>query len=209
MCSQEPVIGLYPEPDESIRQPHNPVSLKHIFILSSSLHVGLPRGPFSSDLHFSLLSCGLYASLVSSFWIWSLYWWMESVCKMWTQITVMKMVESQEEREDTLKGLSELLGFWHLSIFIYSKNTKERNVSETESVSVINWGEETPTLLGPLERANLSLSQWLRLALSNGSNRVRVSPPPSREDGNSSSFRNVVSYSVFGMPDDGQSPESQ
>jgi hypothetical protein len=35
--------------------------------------------------------------------------------------------------------------------------TREYNVSETGSVSVLRWGVgETPTLLGPLERANLN-----------------------------------------------------
>jgi hypothetical protein len=43
----------------------------------------------------------------------------------------------------------------------------------------------------------------LRLALSNGPNRVGVSPP-SLEDRNRSSFRNVV---FFRIPDDGQSPK--
>jgi hypothetical protein len=32
----------------------------------------------------------------------------------------------------------------------------EHNVSETVSVSVLRWGRKTPTLLGPLERANLN-----------------------------------------------------
>jgi hypothetical protein len=36
--------------------------------------------------------------------------------------------------------------------------------------------EETPTLLGPLERANLNL-QWLRLSYYKGTNRVYVSLP--------------------------------
>jgi hypothetical protein len=48
-------------------------------------------------------------------------------------------------------------------------------------------GWETPTLLGPLERANLN--HWL--SLSNGLDRVGVSQPSS-EDGNRCSFRNVV-----------------
>jgi hypothetical protein len=40
--------------------------------------------------------------------------------------------------------------------------TRNRNVSETGSVSVLRWGGETPTLLGPLGRANLnhSIVQW-------------------------------------------------
>jgi hypothetical protein len=48
------------------------------------------------------------------------------------------------------------------------------------------WGRETLTLLGPLERANLNHS-----SLSKGPNRVGVSLP-SPEDGNRSSFLNVV-----------------
>jgi hypothetical protein len=55
-------------------------------------------------------------------------------------------------------------------------------------------GWETPTALSPLER--------LRLALSKGPNRVGVSHP---EDGNSSSFRNIV---FIRIPDDGQIPEA-
>jgi hypothetical protein len=47
---------------------------------------------------------------------------------------------------------------------------------------------ETPTLLGPLERADV---QWLRLALSIGAKRVDVSLP-SPENGKRSSFGNVV-----------------
>jgi hypothetical protein len=35
--------------------------------------------------------------------------------------------------------------------------TRKQNVSETESVSILRWGRETPTLLGTLERANLIL----------------------------------------------------
>jgi hypothetical protein len=35
-------------------------------------------------------------------------------------------------------------------------NTTKRNVSETVSVTVLMPGEETPTLLGPLERADLA-----------------------------------------------------
>jgi hypothetical protein len=47
---------------------------------------------------------------------------------------------------------SEYVGFWTLSIIRYSK---EHNFSETGSVSVLG-GCETFTLLGPLERDNLS-----------------------------------------------------
>jgi hypothetical protein len=35
-------------------------------------------------------------------------------------------------------------------------NTIKHNVSECESVSILKWGRETPTQLGPLERANLN-----------------------------------------------------
>jgi hypothetical protein len=55
-------------------------------------------------------------------------------------------------------------------------------------------GKETPILLGPLERANLNRSG----PLIEVPNRVGVSLP-SPEDGNRSSFRNVVfsSYLEF------------
>jgi hypothetical protein len=56
--------------------------------------------------------------------------------------------------------------------------TREHNVSETGSVSVLRKGE-TPTLLGPLERANLN--HWSGEYVS----------PPLIEDVNRSSFRNV------------------
>jgi hypothetical protein len=55
--------------------------------------------------------------------------------------------------------------------------------------------EGDPTLLGPLGRVNLRI-QWLRLARPKGSNRVSVSFP-SHEDGNRSSFRNVVFPTYF------------
>jgi hypothetical protein len=35
-------------------------------------------------------------------------------------------------------------------------STRTHNVLETRSVSILRWGEETPTLSGPLERANLN-----------------------------------------------------
>jgi hypothetical protein len=50
---------------------------------------------------------------------------------------------------------------------------KKHNVSETGSVSVLRWGK-TPTLLGPLERANLN--HW-----TTGPNRVGVFPHPRME----------------------------
>jgi hypothetical protein len=53
-------------------------------------------------------------------------------------------------------------------------------------------GWEKPNLLGPSERTN----QWLWLDLSKGPNRVGVSLP-SPEDGNRSSFWNVVFSSIY------------
>jgi hypothetical protein len=49
--------------------------------------------------------------------------------------------------------------------------------------------------------------QWLRLALSKGSNWVRVFSSPSPEDGNRSSFRNDV-FLLRKSPDDGKSPKT-
>jgi hypothetical protein len=59
------------------------------------------------------------------------------------------------------------------------KKTREHNVSETGSVSVLRSGGGTPSQLRPLERANHNHS-----------------PPPRPKDGNRSRFRNVV-FSVF------------
>jgi hypothetical protein len=69
------------------------------------------------------------------------------------------------------------------------KKTRERNVSETGSVSVIRRGE-TYTLYGPLERVNLSHS----INQPQGPNRVSYSSP---EDANRSSFRKVVFSRFF------------
>jgi hypothetical protein len=91
---------------------------------------------------------------------------------------------------------TELLGFWTFSIVWYSR---EHDVSETGSVSVLRWrwGGKTRTQLSPLERANLNhwntrrwknsknrwlkscvnlteVVQWLRLALPKGPNWVGV-----------------------------------
>jgi hypothetical protein len=52
-----------------------------------------------------------------------------------------------------------------------------------------------------------NVSETLRLALSAGPNRVDVTHP-SLEDGNRASFRNVFLV-LFGIPDYGQSPETQ
>jgi hypothetical protein len=51
---------------------------------------------------------------------------------------------------------SEVLGFCTLFIVRNSKYTWKHNVSETGSLSVLRWWKETPSLLGPLERANLN-----------------------------------------------------
>jgi hypothetical protein len=43
--------------------------------------------------------------------------------------------------------------------------TKEHNVSETESISVLQWGVDTSSELGSLERANLNHCDWIYLFL--------------------------------------------
>jgi hypothetical protein len=59
--------------------------------------------------------------------------------------------------------------------------------------------------LFPSSGERTSVVHWLRLALSNGPNRVGVyNLKP--EDGNRSTFRNVV---FFRIPNDGQSPKTQ
>jgi hypothetical protein len=70
-------------------------------------------------------------------------------------------------------------------------------------------GKGTPTLLGPLERANLNhCSNW-RLTLSKGPNSVGVSLP-SPEDGNRSSVRNFIFlvYLEFWTMDEVQKPSN-
>jgi hypothetical protein len=86
---------------------------------------------------------------------------------------------------------SESLGFWTLSIVQVSKYQKTQRFG--------NWicfhpqvKGETPTQMGPLERANP----------------IRSTPSPPAVDGNRSSFRNVVFYSIRN-PADGQSSETQ
>jgi hypothetical protein len=70
--------------------------------------------------------------------------------------------------------------FWTFSIVLYSKKTRR------------------------FGNCICFRPQWLRLALSKGPNWVSVFSPPSPEDGNRSSFRNVV---FFGIQDVGKSPE--
>jgi hypothetical protein len=70
-------------------------------------------------------------------------------------------------------------------------NTRKHNVSETESFSVLRWGEGDTYSVGSLRK---SQPQLLDLVLSNHwiecSNRVVV-PLPSPEDGNRSSSQNI------------------
>jgi hypothetical protein len=88
---------------------------------------------------------------------------------------------------------------------------RKHNVSDTESVSVLRGeGAETPTLLGPFERANLN--HWtthvsINTALSKGPNRVGVGLPHLRmkTDPFSETFCSLVSR----IPDDAQSLNPQ
>jgi hypothetical protein len=66
--------------------------------------------------------------------------------------------------------------------------TKDHNVSETGSVSVLRWmGQDKPTQVGPLESA--SLNHWAQLS------RFILPHPP--EDGDRSSLRNVVVFCLL------------
>jgi hypothetical protein len=47
------------------------------------------------------------------------------------------------KRSDVGVEVSKLLGFWTSSIVWYSKSTREHNVSETGSVSLLRWGRHT------------------------------------------------------------------
>jgi hypothetical protein len=64
---------------------------------------------------------------------------------------------------------------------------------------------ETPSLLGPLDRAKLSPSTWTGLDCETQQNR-RLSPSfPWRQK----QIQFPKCFQLFGMPDDGQSPETQ
>jgi hypothetical protein len=84
--------------------------------------------------------------------------------------------------------VSGLLGFWTLAIVCYSrKHKRTQHFQKLYMFLSLGEGWETPSLLGPLDRANLH--HWL--ALSNGPNRVGVSHPRP-EDGNKSHHQNPL-----------------
>jgi hypothetical protein len=53
LCSQEPITGHYPKPDQS--SPYNPISLRLIFMLSTHLCLGLPSNLFLSGFPTEIL----------------------------------------------------------------------------------------------------------------------------------------------------------
>jgi hypothetical protein len=77
LCSQEPAIGPYPEPDKSIPHPPKFIFLTSILILFSHLSLGLPSGLVPSGFPTEILfcishpPCMLRAAPLSS----SLIWW--------------------------------------------------------------------------------------------------------------------------------------
>jgi hypothetical protein len=75
--------------------------------------------------------------------------------------------------------------YWVLRLFPSSDilENRKHDVSETVSVSFLRWGGKTPTQLGPLESLEVSSFEATQLSRC---------LPPSSEDGNRSSFRNVV-----------------
>jgi hypothetical protein len=76
---------------------------------------------------------------------------------------------------------TETLDFWTLSIVQNSNQLENTTFQKLDLFPSSGEVRETPILLGPLERANLN--HWI--------NRVDVSLP-SPEDGNKSSFRNIM-----------------
>jgi hypothetical protein len=74
--------------------------------------------------------------------------------------------------------------------------TREHNVLETGSLSVLRRGGKTPTLLGPLERA-----------ISKGRNRVGVFPPRLRTE--TDPVSETLCFLVFRISDDERSPKTQ
>jgi hypothetical protein len=76
---------------------------------------------------------------------------------------------------------TELMGFWSSSIVRTLKNHKIKTRRLGNWICFRPQVRGAPTLLGPLERANLN--HWTQESRC---------LPPSPEDGNRSSFRNVV-----------------
>jgi hypothetical protein len=84
--------------------------------------------------------------------------------------------------EDVMFRITGFLDFFPLSGIL---ETRKHDVSETWFLSVLRWGEKTPIQLGHLKRAYLDHCTQLSRCL-----------PPSPEDGNRSSFRNIVFSSL-------------
>jgi hypothetical protein len=123
----------------------------------------------ASTLHFRIVSYALRTYL----WLWSYSCLLH---KNFVKINYKHHFPTLEDctvysvgskHSKQTKDHWELMGFWTLSIVRKSKITKH-DISETGSASVLRW-REPPTLLGPLDRANLN--HWT-LALSKGPNRV-------------------------------------
>jgi hypothetical protein len=94
------------------------------------------------------------------------------------------------------KYVPGITGFWTLYIARYSKE----HVSETGSVSVLMWrGGGTPTLLGPVERANLN--HWNQQSSCLPLLHLRTETDPVSET--------LCPLVFFRIPDDGQSPKTQ
>jgi hypothetical protein len=66
----------------------------------------------------------------------------------------------------------------------------ENNVSKTVSISVFMWEEETPTLLGPLERANLKQVKIPSFRIPDDG---KPCPPPKKKIINSEYYNHVRS----------------
>jgi hypothetical protein len=99
-----------------------------------------------------------------------------------------------------------ITGFVGYVLVRNSKYKKTQTFRNWISILPPGEGRETHTLLGHIKRAQINQWTW-RLALSKGHNRVGVSLP-SPEDGNRSSFRNVVfsSYLEFWTMHKAQKP---
>jgi hypothetical protein len=112
-------------------------------------------------------------------------------------------------RQITNQG-SELLGFWNVTIVRNSKYVLENTTFWKLDLFLSSVeGRETPTLLGPLGRANLnhwSLALHWRLALSKGPNKVSSSTLFETE---TDPVSETLYFLVFRILNDRQSPETQ
>jgi hypothetical protein len=109
-------------------------------------HLSSPAGPtrFLGLIHKCSRRKAQYFGEFRLFWVKSVYVYVP--CSNGFRDTAISLSNSKTQK------------YWVSGLCPSSRilNTRNHNVSETGSVSIDRWEGETPTLLGPIERANLN-----------------------------------------------------